>query len=52
LDKNKNSTGIYIPNMQNFRIWATIRPLFEIKYKNVLYGPSIYDIVKNCINIG
>ena len=28
--KNKNS--IYLPNMQNFGILASFRPLFEIKY--------------------
>jgi len=30
--KDKNS--IYLPNMQNFGIWAPLRPLFEIKYQN------------------
>jgi len=51
--KNKNS--IYLPNMQNFGILASFRPLFEIKYWNFLWPIknslqwSIWK--KNCIKI-
>jgi hypothetical protein len=46
--KNKNSI-----NLPNFRIWAHLRPLFEI---NVYYGPSkthLDDHLKktNCIKL-
>ena len=51
--KNKNS--IYLPNMQNFGIWAPLRPLFEIKYQNFSNSLAALEddhLKKKCISIG